>query len=87
MDEDLDTVDERMDLFKIRITSYQHRIAKYYNNNIRIRRFKVGDLVLKEVFQNIVKHDAKKLAPKWECPYLIDSKAGKGANWLSTLDG
>ncbi|KAI3761736.1 hypothetical protein L1987_52157 [Smallanthus sonchifolius] len=75
---DLDTVDELRDLAKVRIVAYQQRIAKSYNKNIRIRRFQVGDFVLRKAVQNTTNPSDGKLAPKWEGPYLIDSEAGKG---------
>ena len=73
--EDLDTIDELRYLAKIRIAAHQQRIAKSYNKNIRIRRLQVGDLVLRKTFQNTKDPVDGKLAPKWEGPYLIDSKA------------
>ncbi|KAI3744712.1 hypothetical protein L1987_57803 [Smallanthus sonchifolius] len=84
---DLDTVDELRDLAKFCIAAYQQRIARSYNKNIRIRRFQVGDLVLRKAFQNTTNPSDGKLAPKWEGPYLIDSEAGKGAYWLATMEG
>jgi hypothetical protein len=85
--QDLETVDELRDAAKSRMAAYQQRIAKAYNKNIRIRRFQEGDLVLRKAFQNTTKPSDGKLAPKWEVPYLIDSEAGKGAYWLSTMEG
>ena len=85
--QDLEAVDELTDAAKLRMAAYQQRIAKAYNKNIRIRRFQVGDLVLRKAFQNTTKPGDGKLAPKWEGPYLIDYEAGKGAYWLSTLEG
>jgi ribonuclease HI len=85
--QDLDTINELRDLAKIRLAAYQHKIAGSYNKNIRIRRFQVGDLVLRKAFQNTTNPADGKLAPKWEGPYLIDSEAGKGAYRLATLDG
>ncbi|KAD0364780.1 hypothetical protein E3N88_44379 [Mikania micrantha] len=77
--EDLDTVDELRDIARIRMTTYQQKIAKSYNKNIRIRRFQVGDLVLRKAFQNTTNPADGKLAPKWEGPYKLESEAGKGA--------
>ena len=85
--EDLDAVEELRDLAKIRMASYQQKISRAYNKNIRVRRFQEGDLVLRKAFQNTTNPADGKLAPKWEGPYLIDSDAGKGAYNLSTLEG
>ncbi|KAI3824953.1 hypothetical protein L1987_06426 [Smallanthus sonchifolius] len=76
-----------VDLAKVRIVAYQQKIAKSYNKNVRIRRFQVGDLVLRKAFQNTTNPSDGKLAPKWEGLYLIDSEAGKGAYWLTTMEG
>ena len=85
--EDLEVVDELRDLSKFRIAAYQQRITNSYNKNIRIRRFRVGDMVLRKAFQNTTNPSDGKLAPKWEGHYLIDSEAGKGAYWLATMEG
>ena len=85
--QDLDNVDELRDLARIRMASYQQRMAKAYNENIRIRRFQQGDLVLRKAFQNTTDPAHGKLAAKWEGPYLIDSEAGKGAYRLATMEG
>ena len=85
--EDLDTIDELRDLAKLRIAAHQQRIAKSYNKNIRIWRFQIGDLVLRKTFQNTKDPANGKLAPKWEGPYLIDSKARKGPYSLADMEG
>ena len=41
--DDLDLINERRDQALIRIQNYQHAAAKYYNTNVRHRRFKEGD--------------------------------------------
>lgn len=84
--ENIDTVEELNDFSKIRITTYQKIISKSYNKNVRKRRFKVGHLVLINVFQNTTENSAGNLTPKWEGPYLINTKAIDGAYWLSTVD-
>ncbi|KAD4888478.1 hypothetical protein E3N88_20551 [Mikania micrantha] len=87
LSQDIDTIDESRDIAKIRMAAYQQKIAKSYNKNIRIRRFQVGDLVLRKAFQNTTNPTDGKLAPKWEGPYKIDFEAGKGAYRLITIDG
>jgi hypothetical protein len=85
--QDLELVDELRDAAKIRIAAYQQRVARSYDKNIRIRRFQVGDLVLRKAFQNTTDPTHGKLAPKWEGPYKIEAEAGKGAYWLTNKDG
>ena len=74
--QDLDTTDELSDISKIRVAAHQQRITRAYNKIIRIRRFQVGDLVLRKTFQNTKDPGATKLDPKSEGPYLIDVEAG-----------
>ncbi|XP_022007355.1 uncharacterized protein LOC110906549 [Helianthus annuus] len=85
--QDLDTVDELRDLAKIRMASYQQRMVGAYNKNVRIRRFQVGNLVLRKTFQNTTNPIDGKLAPKLEGRYLIEAGAGKEAYRLLTMDG
>ncbi|KAD2394502.1 hypothetical protein E3N88_41479 [Mikania micrantha] len=87
LSEDLDTIDELRDIARIRMATYHQKISKSYNKNIRIRRFQVGDLVLRKAFQNTTNPADGKLAPKWEGPYKIDSEAGKGAYKLTNMEG
>jgi hypothetical protein len=87
LEEDLATADELRDLARIRMAAYQQRVAGAYNKNIRIRRFQVGDMVLRKAFQNTTNPADGKLAPKWQGPYLIESEAGKGAYRLLTMEG
>lgn len=76
--DDLDIVEKLSDLSKIRMETYQQRIAKSYNKNIKIRKLQVEDLVLRKVLQNLAKLSAGNLAPKWEGRFLKDSEARKG---------
>ena len=85
--QDLDTIEEIRDLARIRMASYQQRMAGAYNKNVRIRKFQVGDMVLRKTFQNTINPADGKLAPKWEGPYLIEAEAGKGAYRLLTMEG
>ncbi|KAK9053624.1 hypothetical protein SSX86_024698 [Deinandra increscens subsp. villosa] len=85
--QDLETIEELRDLAKVRMASYQQRVARSYNKNIRLRRFQVGDLVLRKAFQNTTNPADGKLAPKWEGPYLVESEEGKGAYRLMNLEG
>ena len=58
--DNLDLINEHRDRALVRIQNYQHAAAKYYNYNVRNRRFNEGDLVLRKVFQNTAERNAGK---------------------------
>ncbi|XP_017239352.2 uncharacterized protein LOC108212130 [Daucus carota subsp. sativus] len=84
---DIDTVDELRQMAKLRMATYQQKIARNYNKHVHLRMFRVGDMVLRKTFQNTTDPTAGKFADTWEGPYLVDAVVGKGAYRLSTLDG
>jgi len=84
---DLDTVEELRDKAKIRLAAYQQAVAKTFNKNVKIRQFSLGDLVLREVFDNTKDKSAGKLADTWEGPYIIHGVVGQGAYRLKTPEG
>lgn len=45
----LDVLEEKRDEIALQIVVYKHRMTKYYNLWVKLRRFAVGDLVLKKV--------------------------------------
>ncbi|CAA7041951.1 unnamed protein product [Microthlaspi erraticum] len=85
--DELDVVNEPRDRALIRIQNYQQATARYYNANVRGRRFGVGDLVLRKVFQNTAELNAGKLGANWEGPYRITNIVRPGAYKIETLDG
>uniref|UniRef100_A0A803L268 Reverse transcriptase domain-containing protein n=1 Tax=Chenopodium quinoa TaxID=63459 RepID=A0A803L268_CHEQI len=84
---DLDTIKERRDLAYIRMATYQQMVARSFNKNVKARIYKVGDWVLRKVFQNTRELNAGKLGATWEGPYQIDRVVSKGAYRLATPDG
>ncbi|CAA7043967.1 unnamed protein product [Microthlaspi erraticum] len=85
--DELDLVNERRDGALIRIQNYQQATARYYNTNVRSRRFRVGDLALRKVFQNTAELNAGKLGANWEGPYRITDIVRPGAYRIETMDG
>ncbi|XP_070001971.1 uncharacterized protein [Nicotiana sylvestris] len=83
----LDLLKERRENALIRMTAQKQVIERYYNHKARLRYFKIGDYVLKKVFQSTRAANAGKLSPTWEGPYKVHGIAGKGAYELETLDG
>lgn len=69
------------------MAAQQQIVARSFNKNVKAKVFKVGDWVLRKVFQNTQEVNAGKLGISWEGPYLIDQVVGKGAYRLTTKDG
>uniref|UniRef100_A0A2N9F9V4 Reverse transcriptase domain-containing protein n=1 Tax=Fagus sylvatica TaxID=28930 RepID=A0A2N9F9V4_FAGSY len=84
---DLDLLEERRDLAVVRLASYQQRIRREHNKNIKPRVLRIGDLVLRKVMANTRKSNDGKLGPNWEGPYKVLSQAGIGAFRLEDMDG
>ncbi|XP_070013558.1 uncharacterized protein [Nicotiana sylvestris] len=82
----LDLLEERRETTLIRMTSQKQVIERYYNRKARLRYFKIGDYVLKKVFQSTGATNVGKLSPNWEGPYKIYGIARKGAYELESLD-
>ncbi|XP_070020163.1 uncharacterized protein [Nicotiana sylvestris] len=83
----LDLLEERREATLIRMAAQKQLIERYYNQKDHLRYFKIGDFVLKKVFQSTQAANAGKLSPNWEGPYMIRGIAGKGAYELETMEG
>jgi transposase InsO family protein len=87
LQKDLDLLEERRDLAMVRLASYQQRIKREYDKNIKPRVFRVGDLVLRKAMANTRRPNEGKLGPNWEGPYKVISLVGVGSYRLEDLDG
>ncbi|KAL0854083.1 hypothetical protein Bca101_059235 [Brassica carinata] len=79
--DELNLVNERRYQALIRIQNYQHAAAEYYNSNVRHRRFKEGDLVLRKVFQNIAERNQE----NWEGPYKVIKVVRPGSYQIANM--
>jgi hypothetical protein len=84
---DLDLLEERRDLAVVQLASYQQRMKREHDKNIKPRVFQIGDLVLRKVMTNTRKENEGKLGLNWEGPYKVISLAGVGSYRLEDLDG
>uniref|UniRef100_A0A2N9ESE9 Integrase catalytic domain-containing protein n=1 Tax=Fagus sylvatica TaxID=28930 RepID=A0A2N9ESE9_FAGSY len=62
----LDLLDETREKAAQRIALYQGKMARYYNTKVKLRRFEVGDWVLRKVTQATKDPSQRKLGPNWE---------------------
>ena len=63
LNHDLDGIDEIHDKAYLHIVLYQQQVAQLFNKKIRVRTFKIGDWVLRQVLQNTKEAGAGKLDP------------------------
>ncbi|KAG7548011.1 Ribonuclease H domain [Arabidopsis suecica] len=78
-------IEERRDEAMIRIQNNQQAAAHFYNSKIKIRRFSLGELVLRKVFSNTKKPNAGKQGTNWEGPYRIIEVVRDGVYKLEKL--
>ena len=72
---------------KQRIARYKNLMEKQYNAMVKLRRFNIGDLVLKRVFLTTKNPTHGKLGPNWEGPYRVINCKRQGSYYLEALDG
>ena len=84
---ELDTSDELQEAAAIRVTSYQSRLADFYNKWVRPRVFQLVDLVLRRVFENIADPTAGKFQPNWEGPYVVTRPRESRSYAIDKTDG
>ncbi|KAK3017080.1 hypothetical protein RJ639_007011 [Escallonia herrerae] len=83
----LDLLDKRREQATVRLAAYKHRVSKFYDQRVRHRAFRVGDLVLRRIEASASREVVGKLAPNWEGPYRVVKLAGLGAYHLEHIDG
>ncbi|XP_057950947.1 uncharacterized protein LOC131145776 [Malania oleifera] len=60
---EIDLLEERQDQASLKVAAYQQRVAKYYNNRVKVRNFQPGDLVLRKTRNNPSESGSHKLKP------------------------
>uniref|UniRef100_A0A2N9IF11 Integrase catalytic domain-containing protein n=1 Tax=Fagus sylvatica TaxID=28930 RepID=A0A2N9IF11_FAGSY len=83
----LDLLDEARGKAAQRIALYQGRMARYYNTRVKLRRFEVGDWVLRKVSQATKDPSQGKLGPNWEGPYKVTQYYRRGTYHLEDRHG
>ena len=67
----LDLLDEKREQVLQRTEDYQRKTARYYNQKVKPRSYKLGDLVLKKLLPARKNPAYGKLGPSWEGPYIV----------------
>ncbi|XP_022032390.1 uncharacterized protein LOC110933479 [Helianthus annuus] len=67
---DLDLLEERREIARIKEAKYKTQLERYYNKRVRICTFTPGEYVFRDNEASNAERPGK-LAPKWEGPYLV----------------
>ena len=80
----MDLIDEVRDKVMKRMEKYKGAMARYYNKKVKVRRFKIGDLILRKVLQATKDSSQGKLGLAWD---QVIRHSREGSYYLKTLDG
>lgn len=80
-------VEERSEWAKTMVAAYQKKAVWYFDRQVNIQRFSVGDLVLREVIVATWDPTDGKLLGSYEGPYRVDDCQRQGAYHLKTMEG
>ena len=82
----LDLLEEKREAARIRMATYQRKVARYYNSRVKSKAFRVGDLVLRRAAVSRPQSQGK-LVPNWEGPYEVVEVIRPGTYRLKELGG
>ena len=82
----LDLIDEVRTDAEERTARYKNLMARQYDAMVKLRRFNIGDLILKKVSLATKNSAHGKLGPNWEGPYRIINYKRQGSYYLEALD-
>ena len=83
----LDLQDEKREKVLKRTEDYQRKMARYYNQKVKPRSYKPGDLVIKKLLPARKNLAHGKLGPSWEGPYIVTRVIRPGNYELQTEEG
>ena len=83
----LDLLNEKRDQVLKRTKDYQRKTARYYDQKVKPRSYKPGDLVLKKLLPARKYPTHGKLGPNWEGPYIVSCVVRLGNYELQTKEG
>ena len=64
------------------MAEYQQKMAEYYNKRVKLKRLKIGDLVLRKVTPATKGPTQGKLGPTWEGPIILGKAAITWKRWM-----
>ena len=83
----LDLSEEKREKVLKRMEDYHRKTARYYDQRVKPRRYKPGDLVLKKLLPSRKDPAHGKLRPNWEGPYIVSRIIQPGNYELQMEEG
>ena len=83
----LDLLDEKREQILKCTEEYQRKTARYYNQKVKPRNYRPGDLVLKKFLLARKNPTHGKLGPSWEGPYIVTRVVRPSNYELQTEEG
>ena len=83
----LDVLEEKREQVLKCMEDYRRKTARYYDQRVKPRSYKPGDLVLKKLVPARKDPAHGKLGPSWEGPYIISRIIRPGNYELQTKEG
>ena len=71
---------------EVRMAAYQQKVARYYDQKVKRKIFRPGDLVVRKAEVSKPTEQGK-LSPNWEGPYRVAETLRPGAYKLEHLEG
>ena len=86
LNSNLDLIDEVREEAMKRMAKHKEAMARYYDRNVKVRRFNTRDLVLRKISQATKDPSQGKLGPAWEGPYEVICHSREDSYYLKSLD-
>ena len=86
LNSNLDLIDEVREEAMKWMAKHKEAMAKYYDRNVKVRRFNTRDLVLRKISQATKDPSQGKLGPAWEGPYEVICHSREDSYYLKSLD-
>ena len=80
-------LEERRERASIVSEAQRQKAVGYHNMRVRIKQFKIGDLVMRRADIGKGSSVTGKLGPSWEGPYQISEATTKGAYRIKDMQG
>ncbi|XP_022857284.1 uncharacterized protein LOC111378334 [Olea europaea var. sylvestris] len=84
---ELHFLEEKRDASQMTLAKYHHKMTRFYNSKVKNRTLRLGDLVLKRVFQSSKPTGSGVFDPNWEGPYRIRGESRPGTFEVEDMSG